>query len=256
MKLGTDIKVVWIASAPRCGSMWVFNVTRQIVRAAGLEVLPTLVPQTEKAMLAVGREGFDDPATDRVRVLKVHMLLRSDLPQSLFILPRRDIRDGIVSFMRFMRCDFESAMKFAHDAIAAERHYDAFPRDRALIVNYADIVARPAEIAQTVAMFLEVPMERQATRAIAEELDKEKVARLIERQEQDLTCRIGKGRPITAGEVVVLGPQNVRAFDTETGFQSGHVSNYREGDWKSILSTEQKSRLAALIQLSGSGADL
>ena len=201
-------------------------------------------------MIAAGQEGICDQATDRVRVLKVHMLLHSDLPLSRFILPRRDIRDGVVSFMRFMRCDFESAMKFAHDAIANDRHYDAFPRDRALIIDYSDIVARPAEVAHTVAMFLEVPVKRQATCVIAHDLNKEKVARLIERKERDLTRRIRYSRPITAGEVVILGPQNVRAFDTETGFQSGHVSNYREGDWKSILTTEQKSRLEALIQLS------
>jgi hypothetical protein len=47
--------------------------------------------------------------------------------------------------------------------------------------------------------------------------------------------------------VVVLGRDNVRAFDPETGFQSGHVSNYQEGDWKRILTTEQKSRLEELI---------
>jgi hypothetical protein len=53
--------------------------------------------------------------------------------------------------------------------------------------------------------------------------------------------------------MVILGPQNVRAFDTDTGFQSGHVSNYREGDWKRILSAKQKFRLEALIAAAGCG---
>jgi hypothetical protein len=88
MKLGTEIKVIWIASVPRCGSMWVFNVTRQVVRAAGLEVLPSLVPQTDEAMGAAFQEGIRDLATDRVRVLKVHQALSPDLPASRFILPR------------------------------------------------------------------------------------------------------------------------------------------------------------------------
>lgn len=247
MNLGTDIKAVWIASVPRCGSMWVFNVARQIVRAAGLEVLPSLVPQTDEAMLTAGQQALHDPATDRVRVLKVHLALRPDLPFSRFIRPRRDLRDEVVSFMRFMRCDFERAMNFAQGAIAIERHYDAFPRDRALTVEYTDILARPAEIVHTIAAFLEAPLAHQATRAIACSLSKEQVALRIERKERDLVIRRHEGRPIAAGEVVVLGPHNARAFDTATGFQSGHVSNYQEGGWKSILTAEQKSRLEALI---------
>ena len=140
--------------------MWIFNVTRQIVRAAGLKVLPSLVPKNDPDMVAAAQEGFRDLATDRVRVLKVHMFLNSDIPQSRFILPRRDIRDGMVSFMRFMRCDFESAMTYAQDAIANNRHYKAFPRDLALFIDFTDVVSRPADVAHTIAMFLKVPLDR------------------------------------------------------------------------------------------------
>jgi sulfotransferase family protein len=247
MKLGSDIKVVWIASAPRCGSMWIFNVTRQIVREAGLQALPAPVPQSDSAMMAAAQEGLHDLQTDRVRVVKVHALLRSDTPRSSFILPRRDVRDRMISYMRFMRCDFEMGLEFARAAIAADRYYDAFPRERALFVDYVDIGVRPAEVAQAVAKFLEVPLPRQATNAIARDLAKAKVARLIEKKERDLAGRRKEGRAIGAAEVVVLGRGNVRAFDPETGFQSGHVSNYQEGDWKRVLTTEQKSRLEQLI---------
>ena len=247
MKLGTEIKAIWIASVARCGSMWTFNITRQVVRAAGLEVLPSLVPQTDEAMWAAFQEGVQDLATDRVRVLKTHDVLRPDLPASRFILPRRDIRDTVVSFMRFMRCDFETAIKFARSALEYQRHYDEWPRDRALIIDYQDIVARPIDVVHTISAFLEVPVDRKAMNAILCDLSKEKVALLIERKEQDIIRRAREGGPITADEVVVLGPKNIRAFDTATGFQSGHVSNYREGDWKRILTVEQRSRLEVLV---------
>jgi hypothetical protein len=42
----------------------------------------------------------------------------------------------------------------------------------------------------------------------------------------------------------------MRAFDTSTGFQSGHVSNYQDGAWQSILTAEQKSRLDKIIEQS------
>lgn len=248
MKLGTDIKAIWIASSPRCGSMWVFNVTRQIVRAAGLDALPAAVPQTNEAMVAAAMEGVLDPATDRVRIVKVHSNVRPEIPNSRFILPRRDVRDAMVSFMRFMRCDFEAGLEFAQSAIASERHYDGFPPDRALFVDYADIVARPAAVVDMIAEFLEAPLEPEVSDAIASNLDKKTVAHTIQQAEQDLIRRSRTGGAISSDELVVLGPHDVRAFDSATGFQSGHVSDYREGDWKRILTAAQRSRLEALLK--------
>jgi hypothetical protein len=92
-----------------------------------------------------------------------------------------------------------------------------------------------------------VPVDRETTSAIVRGLSKEKVALLIERKERDIIRRAREDSPIKADEVVVLGPKNMRAFDTATGFQSGHVSNYREGDWKRILTEEQKSRIEVLV---------
>jgi Sulfotransferase domain len=248
MMLGTDVKFVWVASVPRCASMWLFNVTRQIARAAGFRVLPTPVPQSDKAMFAAAEEGLRDHSSDRLWVLKVHSRVRSDRPRSRFILPRRDIRDVVVSYMRFMRCDFEFFLPYVAPAIALQRHFASFPPDRALFLDYADIVARPAAVAHAVAEFLGAPVEQESTDAIASELSKENVAQLIAAREQDLQYRDRAGLPIAPGEVVVLGPRNMRAFDTETGFQSGHVSNYRDGDWKNILTAAQQTRLAAAIE--------
>jgi hypothetical protein len=152
--------------------------------------------------------------------------------------------------MRFMRCDFEAGLAFARNAIASKRHYDGFPPERALFVDYADIVTRPAAVVDTIAAFLEAPVGREAIIAIASDLGKENVAHSIQQTERDLIQRSRNGSAISADEVVVLGPQDVRAFDTATGFQSGHVSDYREGDWKRILTAAQRSRLEALIEAS------
>jgi hypothetical protein len=198
-------------------------------------------------MWAAFQEGVRDLVTGRVWVLKTHDVLRLNLPATQFILPRRDIRDTVVSFMRFMRCDFETAIKIAPFALEYGWHYDKLPRDRAVIIDYPDIVARPIDVVDTISTFLQVPVDRETTSVIVRGLSKEKVALLIERKEQDMIRRAREGGPITADEVVVLGPKNIRAFDTATGFQSGHVSNYLEGDWRRILTVEQKSRLEVLV---------
>lgn len=254
MKLGTDIRTVWIASTPRCGSMWAFNVTREIARAVGLQALPAAVPQSTEAMIAAANEGVADPAPERVRVVKVHAAVRPDMPHSRFILPRRDVRDAMISYMRFMRCGFEDGLEFVRSALATERHYSRFPRDRALVVDYADVVARPAAVVDAIAQFLHAPLAPDARDAIVAGFDKESVAGTIRRTEQDLMRRSRDGGKVSADEVVVLGPDRVRAFDTATGFQSGHVSDYREGDWRRLLNAEQQSRLQALCSAAASSA--
>ena len=99
-KLGTDIKAVWIASVPRTGSMWTFNITRELVRAAGFGVVPDLVPNNDEEMVRIGGERVDAPASREVAVLKIHVRMRPDTPLSLFIVPRRDLRDSRVSSPR------------------------------------------------------------------------------------------------------------------------------------------------------------
>ena len=37
--------------------------------------------------------------------------------------------------------------------------------------------------------------------------------------------------------------KTVSVFDTKTGFQSNHVSDYKEGDWKNIFTAEQQKKI-------------
>ena len=36
---------------------------------------------------------------------------------------------------------------------------------------------------------------------------------------------------------------SVRGFDLTTGFQRGHISNYNDGDWRVLLTPEQKKKM-------------
>ncbi|MEJ2623258.1 MAG: hypothetical protein P8Z80_01535 [Pseudolabrys sp.] len=204
--------------------------TREIARAAGLQALPETVPQSTEYMIAAGTEGLAETAPERVRVVKVH------------------------ANMRFMRCGFEDGLVFVQSALASARHYHRSPPKQALTVDYTNIVARPAAVVDAIAQFLQAPLAPAARDTIVAGLDKKSVADNIRRTEQDLMRRSREGSPISADEVVVLGPQQLRAFDTATGFQSGHVSDYRAGDWLRLLNAEQQSRLEALCAAAASAA--
>lgn len=245
--VGADIKVVWIASATRCGSMWTYNVTRELIRAAGFEVLPARVPQRDEAMWCLGEQGIRDPSTGRVRVLKIHSLLPPDLPHARFIVPRRDLREILISSMRFTRSGFEDSLRFVDQAVAANHYYGAFPDDRTLWLEYEDIVACPAKVAHAIGDFLGLVVRDGTRSEIVRRYSKESVRSLVKRREEDVERRIREGGVVAPDELVRLGRENVRVFDTATGFQTGHVSEHLDGASNSPLQPEQETRLGAHI---------
>ncbi len=91
MKLGEDVRAIWVASVPRTGSMWTFNIVRDLVRSAGRQVLPEIVPHADHEMEAIGKAGIA-VSDDATYVLKVHTAIAQDLPKSFFIVTRRDFQ--------------------------------------------------------------------------------------------------------------------------------------------------------------------
>jgi hypothetical protein len=242
-----DAKIVWVASMPRTGSMWCLNVTRALLRAAGRTVLPEHIPQHPQQMMAHADTAAIDSDPQRVWTLKTHLLIRPDAARSIFISPRRDPRDALMSYMRFMRHDFETALPAVRTWRELLRHYDGFPANRLLRLDYREIADRPAAAAGRIAAFLALALTPQTIETEVEAFSKAEVAKRIGQTERRLRERIAAGQKISPAEVVRLAGGAARAFDLETGFQSGHVSSYRDGDWRHLLTPEQQQRLEAAL---------
>jgi hypothetical protein len=243
--IGEDFRAVWVASVPRTGSMWTFNVARDLVRLTRQLALPELVPHDDAEMEKIGRAGI--AADDGVYVLKVHTRIAADLPHSLYLVTHRSIRDSLVSFMRFTHADFEAGLRFVAGAIRLEQHFSNFPAERSLQIGYRDIVETPEVVVTAIAGRLAIAIEAGQAADIAARYAKDKVqARLVER-ERALREQIGAGEPVDVRDFVPMADRSLRAFDTTTGFQSGHVSSYREGDWQAILTDVQKAAVDNLI---------
>lgn len=246
MGVSDPLKCVWVASMPRSGSMWVFNVARSVLREGGKEVLPREVPQSDEEMLARAEQAVADTDPNRVWVLKVHRRVAPGAPGSRFINTSRDLRDALISFMRFMACDFDIALSaMAGSAELTEYYATNFEPRSILRVNYDDIVRDPVTVVGDIAHFCNVQVESSSAMRIAKQFDKASVQRLVKQKEKELQCRVAAGEAIPWAEVVVqrYRPDEVRAFDLTTGFQTGHVSNYRDGDWRRLLTPEQQRRM-------------
>jgi hypothetical protein len=242
---GGDIRAIWIASVPRTGSMWTFNVVRDLVRSTGSAVQPELVPHDDVEMEAIGRAGI--AADDGVYVLKVHAHIPADLPHSLYVVTHRDLRDSLVSFMRFAHQDFEAGLHFVASAIRSEQHFSTFPAERRLDLDYAAIIGAPAEVVAALAARLAIPAPPDLVAEIVARYSKARVRDRMVSREQALRDRIAAHQPVDRRDFIAQQDHSLRAFDTATGFQSGHVSDYRDGDWRKILTADQQARLETLI---------
>lgn len=240
-------KIVWVAGMPRTGSMWCMNVTRALLAAAGRTVLPARIPADPQKMAAHGVEALADDEPTRVWVLKTHALVES--PRSLFISPRRDPRDAMISYMRFMGVDFETALQAALSWKEICDFYDRLPAEIRLQVDYGEITRTPAAVAGRIAAFLGLQLPAGEVEAIVASFSKEKVAGLIRETEQRVRTHIVAHDPAAREEVTRMPNGGFRAFDPNTGFQSRHVSAYRDGDWRRILSSEQRRRIEEVLSL-------
>jgi len=239
-------KTIWISTPPRTGSTWLFNVAREILRLAGFTTLPKRPPQQVHEMLEIARrEAWPDNDPSRVWVLKIHgLLLRRDIPQSRIITSLRDPRDVLVSFMRFMNTSFEHALETSAGVMRYAEAYRDFPPELMLIVDYADIEARPATVAMTVARFLDAPLAPVDAQRIVERYSRERVRELTEQTTRSLQEKLAAGIAIPRDEVVLRDEKVERAFDVTTGFQTGHITSAIPGEWRKLLSAEQKRRVS------------
>ena len=113
-----QMNTIWISTAPRTGSMWLFNVTREIFRIAGRQVEPEVTPQSDEKMIQQATQfAFSSQDPTKVWVLKVHTILKPDLPRSKVITTHRDLRDVLVSFKEFMKTSFDNSLGCARSLV-------------------------------------------------------------------------------------------------------------------------------------------
>lgn len=240
-------KMVWIASMPRSGSMWTYNVVRSVLRRSGRKVFPKEVPHSHNEVMAIAEQGLQDKDPINVWTLKVHGVVKPDVPRSRFITINRDPRDALISFKRFMGCEFERALESMMRSTQICDYYGSFPSELCLQLDYRDIVKSPRDVVQRIAGHIGCPVTSETASEIVNEFSKANVKQRIRDTEASLERRAAAGDPITSEEIVSVGPQNHRVFDLATGFQSGHVSDYQEGDWKDSLTLAEQERMHAVL---------
>lgn len=221
--------------------MWCFNVARSLARSAGLAVTPEPVPQNNEDMFAAG-EAYLQRNEPGIRcIIKVHRKIQESHHVKV-IYGTRDLRDRIYSMCRFrnLELDERTARAIVANTVDMDRHYDRWSPSSILQVAFEDIERDSLTIIRSIADFIGLPDTSADTiRQIGADLSKDNVRKKI--TELDSRAADAVGKPSAdLPPVVKGGDDNLRNFDLTTGFQTGHVSDYRPGDWQQLWSDEQK----------------
>ena len=101
-----NLNTIWISSVPRSGSMWLFNVTREILKTCRYNVFPNKVTPSDKDFFLIFKnQSLMDQNYQNKYVMKVHNILKPNLPRSKILTTIRDPRDICISFKEFMKTD-------------------------------------------------------------------------------------------------------------------------------------------------------
>ena len=149
------LNTFWISTTPRTGSMWLFNVTKEILYYSQLKVLPINVPQNDDEFFKIFKtQSLNDLDNINRYVFKVHTILKSGLPRSKILTTLRDPRDICISFKEFMKTDFNTALKATKSILKYEKIYKTFDKEYLKFFRYENIENKPVQTILDIANFI------------------------------------------------------------------------------------------------------
>ena len=235
-----DINTFWISTTPRTGSMWLFNVTREIIIHSRLNALPLELPQSDEKFFEIFKnQSLADENNLNKYVFKVHTILKSNLPKSKILTTIRDPRDICISFKEFMKTDFNTALNAAKTLLNYEKIYKTYNEDYLKFFRYENIENNPIDMILEIANFIECNINIKIAEKISLKYNKKKIKELIKNNDENLLSKIKNKEEINKSSIVYFSKDNYRSFDTKTGFQTNHISNRNSGDWKKKFSLKE-----------------
>lgn len=230
--------------------MWSYNVARSLVREAGLKLIPDRVPKSDKDVFEIAESYVRARPAGTRCVVKLHTMLTAS-PDVIVIRNKRDIRDRLYSYFQFMKVNFdeESIGKAVSRSLEMDAHYDRWPAGRILNIPYESIGTDSSALICRIAEFAGLPApDAQTLEDIDFRFSRQQVRKQIAELENRVFDAAGRVRHQADPETVVEVFGRARAFDPASGFQSGHVSDYRPGDWQRLWTDRQRQMVDDAIR--------
>ena len=142
-----------------------------------------------------------------------------------------------------MNQNLDHAILVAQNLPLTISRFEELGLKKARVVRYEHIEDSPTDLILELAEFLECDMNRTDAEAISQKFSRENVKLSISATDDELEKKLERKEAVNDNEIVRLSPRDYRAFNPETGFQSGHVSDRLSGEWRSQFSEAQISRI-------------
>jgi len=238
--------IVLVAGPPRTGSMWTYNVTRALLLVSGKNILPhDLFDEVAAANKAVANAAKMAPGD--TYCIKAHVLPKKQPPLSVKIINNyRDVRDAMLSYMRFMRLsDFEKGLQVAREMMSDTDHYFQYQWHNMIHIRYDDLIANPVAIVQQIDSFLGLNVALDEIEAIAMRFARHNVREMLKQLEQVVVESNGQIEGEAHEKYASLAnlDGSYRIFDKETNFQTNHITSDKPGEWRNVFTREQQEKL-------------
>ncbi len=235
-----NFNTLWISTTPRTGSMWLFNVTREILKASKFNLYPEEIPQYDSETVKIYQNfSLKDNNENNKYVLKIHKLLPTGLKVSKILTTVRDPRDVCISFKEFMNVDFDEAFKATKTLNNYVKTYKQYNSEYIKFIKYENIEKKPIETLSEIAKFININIDLRLLEKISNKFSKDNVRKLIKQNDNKLIDKIKNKEQILKKEIVYFSKKNYRSYDLNTGFQTGHISKRNSGDWKNKLNENE-----------------
>lgn len=211
--------------------------------------MPEFIIRNEADYIKIANRVTAKPRrdSDPIWLFKTHLRLGGSLPGAQLIYTHRDPRDVLISFQRFMRCNFDRALAEVVEMTATCDHYRSVVHVPKLDLDYRDIVADPHGAIARIARHIRVDAAPAEIETLARNLSKPAVQSIIAACEAKLSALADANQPVPSELYSINADGSARAFDPVTGFQSRHVSDYGDGDWSRLLSPDQLRQMEARL---------
>lgn len=156
-------------------------------------------------------------------VLVVHKALRTNLPKCKFITNIRNPYDVCASYYQFMKCDLTKAI---HSVLVLPKlisHCSTIKPGNIFILRFERIENDPLELITDLSKFMRLQLTNSEVQHVCDQFCKENVKRMITDNDLALSEKIKKNERINEKDIVYFDDNNFRSFDTNTGFQTGHI---------------------------------
>ena len=234
-----EFNSIWIASVPRTGSMWTTNIIREIFLEGNLNVFPKNQIQYDKDILNYynSEAQLDDNKLNKY-VLKIHSKLTVLPPRSKIITNIRNPYDICASHNEFMKCDVNKSILVASDLLNWVNYYKRLYKD-IFSVKYEDIENEPSVLIDKLTNFCKTSLSKIQIEKIALKFSKNKILNLIKSNDEEIQRKIIKNEEIDQKKIVKFKNGSYRYFDINTGFQTGHISQRKSGEWRKVFSIKE-----------------